>query len=145
MICPVCGSKCRVVSSDEGTNYYEPIAQEQAQSRIAELEELLHNREGGLTSETKISVGYLDKLAVIEAAAAEMRERLQEWLNGMSIEYAYEEVSHALSSDAGKATLERIQQLEEALREIIEEGIHGSCSTCRTVTQLAKKALKEKA
>ncbi len=34
MICPICGSKCQVASSDEGTNYYEPIADELAEATL---------------------------------------------------------------------------------------------------------------
>ncbi len=118
----------------------------QAKARIAELKELLHNREGSLAEETKISVGYLDKLAKLEAQAAEMRQALELAKGPVPFRRKVEMIDKALSSDAGKTTLERIQQLEEVLWYVLDFPANLRYTPeCRGTWARAQKTLEVKA
>ena len=67
------------------------------------------------------------ELQRVEAQAAEMRQVLEDtaaWLKPLladtpdSLSQRFERIAHALSGDAGKGLLERLERMEKALRKI---------------------------
>lgn len=121
MNCPTCGGKVQVVSGEEGTHFYTPVRGDAGKELIRRLK----LAEAVADEQVEKLPGILIRLEEAEAElsqvqgqAAAMRKALELVQVSLPWHRKLEIIKKALSGDAGKALLARLERMEKALREI---------------------------